>query len=166
MKQGYWRIPRLRDAAMLVLMGVAAGCGRTDDLPRQPISGIVSFDGKPLTKAWIEFRPEGEGGITAAGAMINDGAYYVPLDSGLVPGKYRVAIKKAEESVESEPESKPSDPPLPKRVTRALKLQQAVLRQVRFAKQLIPAKYNAKSELIQEVKANQSNNFNFELTSN
>jgi len=166
MKQGYCRIPRLRDAAMLVLMGVAAGCGRTDDLPRQPISGNVSFDGKPLTKAWIEFRPEGEGGITTAGAMINDGSYYVPLDSGLVPGKYRVAIKKAEECIEGAAESEPSSAPLPKRVTRALKLQQAVLRPLRYAKQLIPARYNTKSELIQEVKADQSNNFNFELTSN
>jgi hypothetical protein len=171
MKRGDVFSQTTRIAAILILMG-AAGCGRTDDLPRQPVWGQVSFDGKPLDQAWIEFRPEGEGGITAAGAQILGGSYSIPLADGLIPGKYRVAINKAEAPTESEPEPKPNDARLPKGKIKATRLRPVAINPFRFAdnpfrfaKQLIPDRYNTKSDIIQEVKADQTNEFNFELTS-
>lgn len=153
-----------RIAAILVLTG-AVGCSRTDDLPRQPVWGRVSFDGAPLDKAWIEFRPDGEGGVTAAGTQILGGSYSIPLAEGLIPGKYRVAINKASPPDESEPGPNPSGAPLPKRMMKVVKMQQLVINRVQFAKQLIPARYNTESDLVLEVKADKNNEFDFKLTS-
>ena len=47
-------------------LGVAVGCSGSDDgLPREPVSGTVTFDGKPLATGTISFMPtkgSGEGG--------------------------------------------------------------------------------------------------------
>jgi hypothetical protein len=139
-----------------------AGCGASDDLPRLPISGRVTYDGEPLTKAWIQFRPEGNGGVTASGAMIEDGAYSIPRGDGLIPGNYRVAITKAEE-----PEgdaNKPEVASAPKESTKTLKLKKG-MSPFGFAKQLIPDKYNTKTRLTANVLADGPTAFDFTLNS-
>jgi hypothetical protein len=146
---------------LLMLSVVTTGCGDSDGLPRQPVSGKVLLDGQPLDKAWIEFRPEGDGGITAAGAMIQDGGYHVPRPEGLIPGKYRIAISKA---------GLDNDRIVPLRLKPSRKGAAQPKADLdpyapRMAKQLIPARYNTKSDLVEEVKADQPNDFNFELTS-
>ena len=161
MKQGSRLSRWYRGGAMLALL-IAAGCGRNDDLPRQPVSGTVSFDGQPLSEAWIEFRPEGEGGVTMAGAKIDGGTYSVPLADGLIPGKYRVAISKPE--LNSEPSPLIELKPARKGATKKQGIDPDPYAP-RFPKELIPARYNTKSDLIKEVKADQPNDFSFELTS-
>ena len=72
---------------------MVAGCGGTgDDLPRQAVSGTVSFDGQPMKSGLIQFLPAEPGATTAGGGSIADGQYKIARDEGLVPGKYQVQI--------------------------------------------------------------------------
>ena len=77
----------------IVVMGLgAAGCSGdspTDNLPRQPIAGLVLVDGRPLRKGSILFFPAHHpvwGATVSGGSMINDGRFSIPWDKGLVPG--------------------------------------------------------------------------------
>lgn len=142
------------------LMGAAGGCESSDELPRQPVSGHVTLDGEPVTKAWIQFRPEGTGGITASGAMIEDGSYSVPRSEGLIPGNYQVIITKAE----APDAAATATAPVPNGPAGAVKLKKATS-PFGFAKQLIPAQYNVKSTLTAKVVEGQTNSFDFPLTS-
>jgi len=72
-------------AATLVLL---AGCGGTG---RYEVSGTVSYKGKPLESGQIRFDPM-PGGSASAAATIVKGAYKVPAELGLPPGKYKVFI--------------------------------------------------------------------------
>jgi hypothetical protein len=148
--------------AIVPLTIVMAGCGESDDLPRQPVSGHVTFNGEPLAKAWIQFRPEGTGGITASGAMIQDGSYAVPRSEGLVPGNYRVLITKSEEpSASAIP---PEAAEVPNGTSKTTKLKKG-MSPFRFAKELIPAQYNMRTELKAKVEDGDTNAFDFTLTS-
>ena len=159
--------PTRIDIAFLAATGAAmaaalAGCGDSDDLPRQPVSGRVTFDGQPLTKAWIQFRPAGNAGITASGAMIENGGYAIPRSDGLIPGNYQVIITKAEEPDSSA--GKPEAPAAPKASKKTLKLQKG-FSPFGFAKQLIPAQYNVKTQLTAKVEEGQTKDFDFDLNS-
>jgi hypothetical protein len=150
-------------AATAASLAIAAvGCDSSDGLPRQPVSGRVTLDGEPLTKAWIQFRPDGRGGITAAGAMIDNGSYTVPRGDGLIPGDYRVVITKAEEPDAAAVAPEPA--PGPKSKGKTAKLIKAVS-PLGFAKQLIPAQYNVQTKLTAKVVDGQANNFDFPLSS-
>jgi len=134
--------------ALLSAIGLT-GCGGGDGLPRRAISGTVTLDGRPLDRGRIEFRPIGPG--TPAGASIEQGSFRVPLDQGPVPGRYRVNISSADEPgpsgvAKAEEESGPG--PGPPGATERL-----------------PARYNASSTLIAEVKADAPNVFDYPLDS-
>ncbi|MDZ4819537.1 MAG: hypothetical protein SGJ20_11245 [Planctomycetota bacterium] len=116
---------RLTIICSLVLL--VAGCGNPSG--RQPISGRITFKGKPLDQGRIRFEPIAASHMS--GAMIVDGNYVIPGKKGIPPGKYRVEISSGDLQAERKPSSDPyaSPPPPPER---------------------IPAKYNTKSELIFE----------------
>src|SRR5215469_14363152 len=72
---------------------VVAGCNQqADDLPRQPIRGMVTFDGKPLAKGTIQFQPATTAEPVSAGSLITEGTYAIDRADGLVPGTYKVII--------------------------------------------------------------------------
>ncbi len=73
---------------MLLCLAVTAGCGPGDD--RQPLSGTVSWQGKPLPKGVITFYPKGAG--STVGCTIVDGTFSIALQKGATPGSYRVQI--------------------------------------------------------------------------
>ena len=120
------------------------GCGGpTDELPRQAVSGKVTFKGEPLKSGMIAFQPA-EGAATAGGAAITDGTYAISKAEGLVPGKYQVSITAAGPTPELPPGTMPGDaPPAPK--------------------EPIPKRYNSKTELSKEVTKDGPNTFDFEL---
>jgi hypothetical protein len=135
----------------LALIPAASGCnsGATDSLPRHEVSGTVTLDKKPLPSGSISFDPvePGKPNAVSAGATIRDGSYSVPQAQGLTPGPYRVSINSTAEGGAVSLTEAPGAPP-----------------KVR-AKDLVPEKYNAKSTLKSEVKAGESNRFDFELSS-
>ncbi|QEH33145.1 hypothetical protein OJF2_16420 [Aquisphaera giovannonii] len=129
-------------------LALGAGCsGPEDDLPREPVSGTVSLDGKPLPGGTITFTPAG-GGASAGGATIKDGSFSIGREGGLVPGNYAVAIYASD---------RPEGQERPK--------QAGGLKEFKVAKELIPAKYNAKSELKAEIKKGGGNALQFALDS-
>lgn len=130
-----------------MLAASLAGCSGGDGLPREPVSGSVDFDGKPLDKGSITFLPAEAELPTQGGADVMAGKYAIPRDQGLVPGKYRVVITSAGGDSEKSKDTTNGMPgmsaPLPK--------------------ELLPAQYNTKSTLTAEVKAGDANLFEFDL---
>ncbi|MEJ7637546.1 MAG: hypothetical protein WKF75_06030, partial [Singulisphaera sp.] len=83
-------------AAGLMTAGVLAVSGCSDDgLPtRYPVSGTVTYKGKPLNGGQISFIPESADGRAASGD-IKEGAYSLTTqskDDGALPGKYHVTL--------------------------------------------------------------------------
>src|SRR5262249_46267326 len=130
-----------------IAMGLAlAGCSeQRDDLPREPVSGKVSFEGEPLGRGAIVFRPAnpGAGGSVESGGLIREGEYRIPKADGPVPGTYKVVIT---EEIERPKEA--GEAPGPR-----MKLQPS----------RVSSRYNTKTVLTAEVKAGQSNSFDFDL---
>jgi hypothetical protein len=118
------------------------GCGEDNPLGRHAISGMVTFQGQPLSHGTIEFMPVTDGVHT--GSRIADGRYEIPQEQGLPPGKYQVMISSAgpgtaPREVELPGESPPLSP------------------------ERIPARYNAKSELTIDVTPESKGVYNFDL---
>lgn len=128
----------MRRVMVSVLLGLflsVTGCGPSEVV----VSGTVTLDGKPLEEGNIAFRPlPATATSEATGVPIQGGKYQLKVR----PGRYRIEITAARAA------PGPTDPfgttPPPK--------------------SLIPEKYNARSELTEEVRAG-TNEFNFALTS-
>lgn len=138
---------RFRSVICLVLIAaissIVAGCG---DARRQSVSGTVTFDGQPLKEGSIRFIPtEGAEG-PSAGADIIDGKFEIPKDVGTFAGKFQVQVTA-------------------KRPSQRLARNPETGRMERGFEQYIPAKYNRRTELVEEVKVGEDNVFAFELTS-
>lgn len=134
---------------------VVIGCGGEKNVGRQPVTGTVLMDGKPLDKGAINFHPH-EGGkhLLGAGAVIENGKYSIPADQGLVAGKYTVAISAPEPSKQSGPAKDLSPEDQMKAVSDA-----------GVPKERLPAKYNSTTELMVDVKSTGSNKFDFTVDS-
>lgn len=77
---------------LLILQLAVAGCARSVD--RQPLTGKITYDGRPLAYGQITFSPDhakGASGPQGAGE-IRDGAYKTSPDYGPVPGPNIVRI--------------------------------------------------------------------------
>jgi len=134
---------------LISLLGFAAvalgGCGKSDG--KQAVSGEVILSGRPLDAGIIEFDPL-DGSGTKSGAMIENGRYRIPVQHGLVPGKYRVRISGGDPN-NMEPSSEeeigaPSD-------------------KNRLAKERVPPEYNVNSEQTVHVTAEGPNQFDFRI---
>jgi hypothetical protein len=133
-------------AGLIVLGIVAAGCDQGgDDLPRQPIWGTVTLDGKTVAKGTIQFQPATGAEPTSAGSLIEDGKYSIDRTGGLVPGTYKVIINAQAGEAAALPKDqqvgKPHAPP----------------------KELIPAKFNTQTTLTVQVKQGEEKAFDFDL---
>lgn len=131
-----------------LLAGVAfallAGCG-VDPKGRQAVTGTVHFKGQPLDQGRIHFAPVSPG-PSEAGATIENGAYSIPQQVGLVPGSYKVFIASYDRTgAKVQSEEIPGEP------------------SARQFKERIPAKYNNKTTLTAEVKGGEKNVFDFKL---
>jgi hypothetical protein len=120
----------------LALSGCGGGSGAA-------ISGSVSLDGAPLDEATITFVPEDGGQRQAAWAPVVGGKYAIDSSSGLGSGKFRVEIRAVRSSGDK---ANPNEPTL------------------MTAKDIVPAKYNDKSELTVEIKPGK-NSADFAVTS-
>ena len=96
--------------ALISLIAVGCNDGGADDLPREPISGTVSYDGKPLANGTIQFQPASAAEGMAAGGMVVDGRFDVPREEGPVPGNYKVQIDSIDETVTVTVPEQPASP--------------------------------------------------------
>ena len=127
--------------AIMLVRGVVAGCGKSD---RHGLSGKVTLKGDLLRSGSIQFESvAGQSPAFSTGAVIKEGAFFVPDSSGIPPGDYRVIINAA-----AAPTLIPGPPG-----------GQAVLE----AKELVPAAYNTDSEVTIEVSAEGENAFTFDI---
>jgi len=82
-------------ATVTGLFVLIAGCSQRDDIGRRyPVTGTVTYKGKPLPTGHVNFVPEGEASRGATGNIV-DGKYRLTThapDDGAMPGKYRVTI--------------------------------------------------------------------------
>lgn len=127
-------------AAAFVL---SAGCGNSKyDLVT--VTGTITMDGKPLEGASVKFQPKG-GGAMSFGKTDAQGRYQLETihgDPGAMVATHKVSVFKSSGSVDTSTEE--------------------VQPQV---KQLIPERYNYKSELTYEVKPGNNDAVDFTLTS-
>ena len=134
-----------RSLIIAVITLALAACSSSDS-GRSRVQGAVSYGGEAVDEGGIAFIPEGGGAsqVRATGE-IRDGNYDLDSSRGPYPGKYRVEIfwyKKTGRQIAS-----PSG--------KAFKNE---------TKQVIPAKYNYKTELKVDVKPGR-NTFDFDLKS-
>lgn len=104
------------------------------------------FDGHPVESGSIAFIPDGGGtGASPASGEIKDGKYAIDSERGPMPGKYRVEIIWKKKTGKQIPN--PSDPGTTMDET----------------KQVIPQKYNTKTELTVEIKSGSNKDVNYDL---
>lgn len=128
----------VRTASVFAIGLLALGCGRSDLPQLGDVEGVVKIDGVPFENAMVQFHNE-KGGRPGSGVTDKDGKYKLQYNeeySGTKVGPSRVEITTI--WPEGEPPPGKKDPILPK--------------------------YNAKSELKEEVKPGK-NTFNFDLKS-
>ncbi len=78
--------------SVCLLMISLSGCGKSDSIV--PVSGVLTFKGKPVTNAWIDFMPEG--GRMSSGQTDDQGRFKLAYDSkrpGALIGKHRLILR-------------------------------------------------------------------------
>ena len=137
-----------RNARALIAIGLlAAIAGCKDTAGRLPLTGKVTWHGRPLEKGSILFIPTAGHRGPKVGAEVLTGRYEIPAESGATPGAYRVEVR----SDTGEYPHSPTD-----RQTRPPAARPAVA---------IPPEFNKKSRLSVLVAAERTE-FNFELPDN
>jgi glycine/D-amino acid oxidase-like deaminating enzyme len=130
---------------------LAAGCGGASVAP---VSGRVTLDGKPLANAAVHFQPKATENNLNPGpgsdAMTDDNGNFTLKvvttgQEGAIVGKHRVEISKYARTREIDPTSDQREAP---------------------ARNLVPAKYNDKTELEFVVPPGGTKEANFNLKSN
>lgn len=127
---------------LIVLAGAAAGAGCSAD-QRVTSTGTVSFDGRPIEKGAIVFRPL-DPGVAPAGAAIAGGRFRI---AGR-PGRQRVEIRGTRPIDEAR---------IPRTMPR--------MGDAPVYEDYVPAAFNAQSTLEVEVTAGGPNEFTFDLKS-
>lgn len=130
----------LRYHCLAVVLASILGCSSGENY--QPMTGNVTVDGQPLEKGVITFYPNGPG--TTVGGEIIEGQFKLAQEQGATPGKYRVEIVAYRASGKSE-------------------FDVDLNTQVPIEIQILPARYNVKSQLEVEVADGGSNEFEFAL---
>lgn len=128
--------------ALCIVILTACGCGQSDPLRRQAVSGKITLGGKPLKTGTVEFTPVGNGILS--GASVRDGQFSIAKDKGLPPGDYVVRISAS--NAEQQPVEAPGE-------------------SNKISAELVPAKYNSQSTLQFHVDAEKQNVFDIDLDS-
>jgi hypothetical protein len=137
--------PRSRRLTQDALIAIAAvGCGSADP-NRLPVAGTVTVDGRPLDAGTITFLPV-EGGPPAS-VTIEAGTFAIDAGSGPGSGPCQVEVVAIQPTGRTIPS--PDDPA-------------AIIEEVH---NVIPARYNIRTELSVQVTDPATNEFQFALSS-
>jgi len=129
---------------------LVAGCGHSPT-DRCAVSGAITLDDRPVDGGNIQICPIDSKQASVSGALIQAGRYSIPCETGLTPGKYRVRIYWAEKID-------------PKLLEVVMDGSRGPRKNPPQAKERIPVKYNAESELTIEVRQDGANKFDFKLS--
>jgi hypothetical protein len=128
-------------ASGLLIISVACFAGCSQDA--NSVAGRVTLDGNPLPDAIVQFIPQGTGGRIALGRTDENGEYRLKSSRTITdvsPGNYSVQITTSDFVESDEMDGRKS-------------------------KELVPSRFNTKSELVKEIKPG-ANQIDFELPSN
>ena len=135
-----------RRLLLLVVLGLSplTGCSAKpyEGKSRIPISGKVTYDGRPIDGGTISFIPA-DGSNRVSGGPLIQGAYQVPEEKGANEGEYRVEVRWPRPTGK-----KYKDPD--------------TLETYNEQKESMPKKYNTQSELTASV-TETKNQFDFDL---
>ena len=111
---------------MVALCSVPAlvGCSSGDPYDRVPVSGSVTFQGQPVVDGQIRFGPQRGTKSPVVIEPIRDGRYATTTSGGVPEGRYHVEIRAYDPNA-----------PVPKTMSDPPR------------RQLLPAKWNARSKL-------------------
>jgi hypothetical protein len=140
------RFHRFLQGGMILFLTPLFGCGSTDGLNRQAISGSVTLDGQPISIGAILFEPATQESGTAVGATIRQGNFTISRRDGPVPGSYRVRVY-ASSGIQAPPAKGQTDHTPRPMVER------------------IPARYNTETELLERVLSGHVNRYRLDLSS-
>lgn len=97
-------------------MMATVGCGRRDPFERQPLNGLISWQGKPIKYGTIVLEPA-EKQPAGATASLRDGIFTIPRSAGPSPGKYAVWVHAFDRSGDVPPGTLPGqEGPPPKEI--------------------------------------------------
>jgi hypothetical protein len=92
----------LRELGMFMaglLLFTAVGCGGPETEPPVPVSGKITFKGKPVDGAQVTFLSKAQtGGRSASGRTGADGTFKLTTfktDDGALPGEYAITVSKS-----------------------------------------------------------------------
>src|SRR6478609_9115798 len=129
--------------ALMAIGLTVVGCGRSYG-GRKAIKGTVKLKGEPVDDGMIDFFPMSGNEETKSGAQILKGAYKIPAEFGLLPGKYRVSITAGDGRTKAD--ASPDQPPGPTGANIV-------------SKDRIPKEYNIESKIDVDVTAKGPNVF-------
>lgn len=148
-------------ALLTIVLLVVTGCG-TAGPPMGQVSGSVTLDGKPMTNRLVVFVPKA-GGQTSTATTNSEGKYELigASTKGALIGLHTVSISSVKEAAAAAVDfsQMPSDS-----AQYASQGDPAAYKKAAEFKEVIPARYNIKSELVEEVKAGK-NTIDFDLKS-
>ncbi|WP_435007166.1 hypothetical protein P12x_004532 [Tundrisphaera lichenicola] len=142
------------------------GCSDDGLDKRYPVSGMVTYQGKPLESGSVTFLPEEGGGRGATGEITN-GAYSLTTQNpgdGAFPGKYAVTVTSQEVDFSAADADSKKKSEKAKVEVSAIPDQASVAKAYKTAKSNIPQKYAqiSSSGLTFEVKP-ETNKYDIEL---
>ena len=99
-------------AVLAIALLISPGCSRKTDGPKRvTLSGLISYNAKPVRGGRIVFSPDDKKGNSGPGAIafIREGEYETPPGHGVVSGPHIVDIlgydEEVDESTDAEPKS-------------------------------------------------------------
>ena len=134
---------RSRFLMALFSVGLLCGCGTGQNGPQRAVlSGEVTYEGKVVPFGSIRFIPQAGSNLPAGGALIQDGRYEANNRGGVPVGTHRVEIEGWKFPLSDEGLADGGGQPNP---------------------QILPPRFNTKSELILVVETPDMKTYDFHL---
>lgn len=135
-------------ACLAACLAALVGCS-DQYAGRAAVSGTVRYKGQSLKEGIVLFEAL-DGQDTGGTAQISDGAYSIPRESGLKPGKYLVRVTAGDGKTAVNPVN-PDEPPGPGGGANIV------------SKELIPKEWNVQSKQQATVTQDGPNTFDFDI---
>src|SRR6478672_2000463 len=86
-------LPSMRRLLWIAVLLFLPGCHSSDGLPRVEVRGKVAYEGVPVKRGMIVFRPANKTKGPATGTAIVDGKFLLTADKGPTVGPHEVEVK-------------------------------------------------------------------------